>query len=153
MSIVKRFDEGPDIRVTSQLDKRNLSSWLVKIHLFPKHKCRTLTWPLFSDLAAAWGPWRFVAFDFDFVRPRWDLPMYLPRVVLARPNEIQIEGPAPTRPTNLKSAVTHVQILLHYSILVQTNVSLLQSFHDQHARWQPTYIVNCFTRQQGRPQN
>jgi len=34
-------------------------------------------WLLISDLAALWGLWRFWAFDFDCVRPRWDLFRYL----------------------------------------------------------------------------
>ena len=47
---------------------------------------------------------------------------------------------APTRPPNLKSAITQIQILIYYSTLVQTNVSLLQSFRDQsgcegESRW------------------
>jgi len=42
LSLVKWFEEGPEARVTSQLDKRNLSSWLDKFHLCSKHKCRTL---------------------------------------------------------------------------------------------------------------
>jgi len=33
LSLVKWFEEGPEARVTSQLDKCNLSSWLVKFHL------------------------------------------------------------------------------------------------------------------------
>jgi len=32
---------------------------------------------------------------------------------------------------NLKSAVTHIQILTYYSTFVQTNVVQLQSFRDQ----------------------
>ena len=33
------------VRMTSQLDKRNLSSWLVKFHLWSKQRCRTLKRP------------------------------------------------------------------------------------------------------------
>jgi len=32
-SLVKWFEDGPEARVTSQPDKRNLSSWLIKFHL------------------------------------------------------------------------------------------------------------------------
>jgi len=42
LSLVKWFEERPEAMVTNQLDKRNLSSWFVKFHLCPKHKCRTL---------------------------------------------------------------------------------------------------------------
>jgi len=42
LSLVKWFEEGPEARLTSQLDKRNLSSWLVKFHLCSKHKKTTL---------------------------------------------------------------------------------------------------------------
>jgi len=33
LSLVKWFEQGPEAGVTSQLDKRNLSTWLVKFHL------------------------------------------------------------------------------------------------------------------------
>ena len=43
LSLVKWFEEGPEARVTSQLDKRNLSSfWLVNFGFCSKRKCRTL---------------------------------------------------------------------------------------------------------------
>jgi len=42
LSLVKSFEQGPEARVTSQLDKYNLSSWLVKFHLCSNAKCRTL---------------------------------------------------------------------------------------------------------------
>jgi len=36
LSLVKWFEEGPEARVTSQLDNSNFSSWLVKFHLCSK---------------------------------------------------------------------------------------------------------------------
>ena len=58
-----------------------------------------------------------------------------PRFVLLSPERNQFQRPkivtVPTRPQNLNSVVTHIQILKYYSTLVQTNASLLQSFHEQ----------------------
>ena len=42
LSLVNCLEDRPEARVTSQLDKRNLSSWLVNFHLCSKHKCKTL---------------------------------------------------------------------------------------------------------------
>jgi len=83
-------------------------------------------WPYFKF----WQPWRFLAFDFDFVRPRKDLPWvstqgksYLGRT------KSRLKAKNRHCPYTAKSeiAVTHIHIILKYSTLLQTNVWILQS--------------------------
>ena len=50
LSLVKWFEEGPEARVTNQLDKRNLSSWLVKFHLCSNASV-TPVGPIFGPLS------------------------------------------------------------------------------------------------------
>ena len=46
---------------------------------------------------------------------------------------------------NLKSAVTHMKILIYYSTFIQTNVSQLQSFRDQLIIMDSMTIIPSFS--------
>jgi len=66
------------------------------------------------------GLWNWVRSELGRTYPRFVLPSSEPNQ-FQRPKIVTV----PTRPLNLTSVVTYIQILVYYSTLVQTNVSLL----------------------------
>ena len=71
-------------------------------------------------------------------------------LLLTRPERNQFQKTkiftAPTRPQNLKSVVTNIQIFIYYSTLVQTNISILQTIRDQYIYIHMHAYVCTYTR-------
>jgi len=83
--------------------------------LFPNLDCN-----LCPNLTAHWEPIHFSELNHPHLNKSFGIKFQGPKIVMA-----------PTRQPSLKSAVTHVQIVIYHSTLVQSNVSLLLSFRDQ----------------------